>query len=85
MKQVFVSEHNTEYQPEPHTTRRAREAPTTTLAYTRSEIEKKHAMQRSQLQKAKGTALECSRTRSVHDDDEYKSHLAHVRSNGGGS
>ena len=85
MKQAFVSEHNTEYQPAPHTTRRARESPTTTLAYTRSEIAKKRAMQRSQLQRAKDTASKCSRTRSVHDDDEYGSHLAPARSNGDGS
>jgi hypothetical protein len=85
MEQAFVSERNTEYRPRLRTTRRAREPPTTTLAYTRSEIAKKRATQPSQLQTAKGNVSKCSRTRSVHDDDEYKSHLAHVRSNGGGS
>jgi len=85
MEQAFVSERNTEYRPRLHTTTGAREPPTTTLACTHSEIAKKRATQPSQLQRAKGTVSKCSRTRSVHDDDEYESHLALARSNGDGS
>src|SRR5947208_4675695 len=55
-EQAFVSERNTEYRPRLHTTTGAREPPTTTLACTHSEIAKKRATQRSQLQRAKGIA-----------------------------
>ena len=85
MEQAFVSERNTEYRPRLRTTRRAREPPTTTLAYTRSEIAKKRATQPSQLQTAKGTVSKCSRTRSVHDDDECGFRYAPALSNGDGS
>src|SRR5262245_12159798 len=84
-KQVFVSEGNMEYQPAPHTTRLAREPPTTTLAGTRSGIAKRYAPQSSQLRKAKDIVSKCSRTRSGHDDDECESHLEHALSNDGGS
>jgi len=84
MKQAGAFERNTEYRPGLRTTRRAREPPTTTLAYTRSEIAKKRATQPSQLQRAKGTESKCSRIRCAHGDDECEFHRAPGRSSDDG-
>ena len=85
MKQVDAFEGNREFQLRPGTTIRAREPPTTTPAYTHIETAKKRATQPSQLQRAKGTVLRYSRTRSGRDGDECGFRHALARSNGDGS
>ena len=84
MKQAGAFERNTEYRPGLRTTRRAREPPTTTLAYTRSEIAKKRATQPSQLQRAEGTESKCSIIHCAHGDDVFAFRYALHGSSGDG-